>query len=184
MPFRLCSLASLHADRFTVARAAFRRNRDRKRTREIPAGERFRAGANCIRSSARNQFAAETSRAGAEIDHVIGALDGLGIVFDNEHRVAHVAQRGQGIEQAVVIARMQADRRLIEHVEHAAQLRADLRGEADALRFSAGKRRGGAIEAQIVQPDGFQELQTAADFIDDAARRSGSRDRSIARNAR
>jgi hypothetical protein len=33
---------------------------------------------------------------------------------------------------------MQPDGRLIEHVQHAAQLRADLRGQADALRFAAG----------------------------------------------
>ena len=136
-PFQVVLAGIADANRFAVARAAFRRNRDGQRAGKIPAGQRRFAGADFIRSSARHQFAAQPPRARAEIDHVIGALDRLRIVFDDEHRVAHVAQGRQGIEQAVVIARMQADRRLIEHIEHSAQLRADLRGEANSLRFPA-----------------------------------------------
>ena len=75
---------------------------------------------------------------GPEIDHVIGALDGLGIVLHHQHRVAHVAQVRERFEQPLVVARMQPDRRLVEHVEHAAQLGADLRGQPDALRLAAG----------------------------------------------
>ena len=87
-------------------------------------------------------------------------------MLHDQHRVAHVAQCGQRIEQAVVVARMQADGGFVQHVEHAAQFRTDLRREADALRFSAGKRGGAAIEAQIMQADGFQKFEAAADFID------------------
>ena len=71
------------------------------------------------------------------------------------------------IEQAFVIARMQADGRFVEHVEHAAQLGTDLRGEADALGFAAGERGGGAVETQIMQPDGFEKFEAAADLVDD-----------------
>ena len=45
------------------------------------------------------------------------------------------------LEQPRVVARMQADRRFVEHVQHAAQAAADLAGQADALRFAAGERR-------------------------------------------
>ena len=49
-------------------------------------------------------------------------------------------------EQRCVVARMQADGRLVEHVEHAAQVGAELRGEPDALGFAAAERVGGAVE--------------------------------------
>jgi len=40
----------------------------------------------------------------------------------------------EGFEEPGVVARMQADRRLVEHVEDSAELEADLGGKADALR--------------------------------------------------
>ena len=121
-------------------------------------------------SAAGHQRAAQASRAGTEIDDVIRALDGLGVVLHHKHGIAHVAQVGEGFQQAIVVARMQADRRLVKHVKHAAQLGADLRRQADALRFTAGERGGRAVEAEIVQPDGGEKLQAAANFIHHAAR--------------
>ena len=44
-------------------------------------------------------------------------------------------------EEPAIVARMQADGRFIENVEHAGQAAADLAGEADALGFAAGERR-------------------------------------------
>ena len=69
-------------------------------------------------------------------------------MFDDQHGVAQIAQRFEGVEQAAVVARVQADGRLVEHVEHAAQARADLRGQANALRFAAGKRGGGTVQVR------------------------------------
>ena len=68
-------------------------------------------------------------------------------------------------EQPVVVARVQADRRLVEDVEHADQAAADLPGQADALRLAAGERRGGAVEREVVQADVEQEAEPAADFL-------------------
>ena len=150
---------------------------DLERARKILAGERCGIRSISRGRALRHQFAAQASGAGAEIDHIIGALDGLGVVLHHQHRVAHVAQVGERIEQAVVIARVQADGRLVEHIEHAAQLRADLRGQADALRFAAGKRGGGAVEAQVIQADGGEKFQAAADLIDHAAGDLRARDR-------
>ena len=73
------------------------------------------------------------------------------------------------MQQLAVIAMMQADGRLVEHVEHAAQLRADLRGQADALAFAAGKRGGGAVERDVSQADGVEEFQPLGDFAHHAA---------------
>ena len=62
--------------------------------------------------------------------------------------------RAERVEQTFVVARVQPDRRLVEHVKHAAQLGADLRRQPYPLRLAAGERRGRAVQAQIVQPDG------------------------------
>ena len=90
-------------------------------------------------------------------------------MLDDEHRVAQVAQLFERRNQAIVVARVQADGRLVEHVEHAAQLRADLRRQANALRFAAGKRCGGAIQAEVAEADGEQEIETRGDFGERAA---------------
>src|SRR5919198_1083292 len=63
---------------------------------------------------------------------------------------------------------MQADRRLVEHVEHAAQAGTDLGSEAYALPFAAGERGGRAVERYIPQTDRIQELQAFDDLCKDA----------------
>ena len=55
-------------------------------------------------------------------------------------------QLGQRVEQHLVVARVQADGGLVEHVAHALQVGAELRGQADALRLAAGQRRRGAVQ--------------------------------------
>jgi hypothetical protein len=64
---------------------------------------------------------------------------------------------------------VQADGGLVEHVEHAAQLRADLRRQANALRFAAGKSGGGAIQAEVAEADGEQKIEARGDFGERAA---------------
>ena len=85
-------------------------------------------------------------------------------------RVAEVAQARQRVEQARVVALVQADRRLVEDVEHADQRAADLGRQPDALRLAARQRRRGAIERQVIEPDVDQERQPLADLAQDAAR--------------
>ena len=83
----------------------------------------------------------------------------------------------QGADQAVVIALVQADRGLIEHIHHAGQARADLRGQPDALRLAARQRLGRAFERQVVKADIDQKAQPVADLADDplADHRFGAR---------
>ena len=84
-----------------------------------------------------DHVAAGIARAGPEIDDKIGAADGLFVVLHNENGVAEVAKLFQRGEQAIVIARVQADGRLVQHIEHAAKARTDLRGQANALGLAA-----------------------------------------------
>ena len=101
---------------------------------------------------------------------IVGDADRVLVVLDHDHGVAEVAQPLQRFEQPRVVALVQADRRLVEHVEHAGQARADLRGEADALALAARQRAGGAREREIIEPDVDQERQPVADLLQDARR--------------
>ena len=76
----------------------------------------------------------------ADVDDVVGLEDRGLVVLDDDQRVAEVAQPHQRVDQPPVVALVQADRRLVEDVEHPDQAAADLRGQPDALRLAAGER--------------------------------------------
>ena len=84
-----------------------------------------------------DDLAAVLARAGPDVDDVVGDADRLFVVLDDDHRVAEVAQPHHRVDEALVVALVQADRRLVEHVEHADQAAADLRRQPDALRLAA-----------------------------------------------
>ncbi len=60
---------------------------------------------------------------------------------------------------------MQADGRLIQHVQHAHQRRTDLGRQADALGFSAGKSSCRPAKGQVAQSHVHQEAQTGIDLL-------------------
>src|SRR5690606_24955126 len=90
--------------------------------------------------------------------------NGVFIVFDDDKGVPLVAQGHQRIEQCGIVARMKTNRRLIEHVKHPAQVRAELGSEPDALAFPAAQRLRRAVQLKVTQPDFMQELQALADL--------------------
>ena len=88
-------------------------------------------------------------------------------MLDDDHRVARVAQLFETADQPLVVALVQADRRLVEDVEHVDELRPDLRGEADALALAARQRARRTRQRQVTQPHVHQEAQALADLLDD-----------------
>ena len=62
---------------------------------------------------------------------------------------------------------MQADARLVQHIENTGQSGSDLRRETNALRFAAGKRAAFAIQRQITESDFDQEFQARFNFAHD-----------------
>ena len=90
--------------------------------------------------SDRDDFPAVNTGARAKIDNVIGAPHRFLVVLDHHEGISFFAQRFERVEQAQVIARVQADGRFVEHVKDAAQIRAELRGQSDPLRFAAAQR--------------------------------------------
>ena len=62
---------------------------------------------------------------------------------------------------------MQADRRLVEHVAHADQSRAEPGRQPHALQFAAAEAAGGPVERQVAQAHAIQEFQPGGDFAED-----------------
>ena len=122
--------------------------------------------------AAVHDLAAVLARAGADVDDPVGGADGVLVVLDDDQRVAQVAQPDQRLDEPAVVALVQPDGRLVEHVEHADQPGADLGGQPDALRLAAGERPGGAGQRQVVQPHVEQEPQPGLHLLEDRARRS------------
>ena len=88
-------------------------------------------------------------------------------MLDNDHRIPLIAQFLQGIDQLIIIPLMQADRRLIEDVDHVNKARAYLRSKADALPFASGKRTGSAVKREVLQPHVHQERDSVPQFLED-----------------
>ena len=80
---------------------------------------------------------------------MVRAPDRVLVVLDDDQSVAGGGELIERVEQHGVVARMQPDGRLIEHIADALQVRAQLRGQTDALRLAARESRRGAIQRQI-----------------------------------
>src|SRR2546427_11869792 len=88
-------------------------------------------------------------------------------VLDYDDGVAEVAQVFERGEEASVVALVQADRGLVEHVHDAGEPRADLAGEPDALGLAARQRVRAAVERQIVErsEEHTSELQSQSNLV-------------------
>ena len=95
----------------------------------------------------RDDVATQLAGPGPQVDDEVGGADRLLVVLDDEHGVAEVAQPLQGVEEPPVVPLVQADRRLVEDVEHPHQARADLGGQPDALALAA--RQGGRGRSRV-----------------------------------
>ncbi len=62
------------------------------------------------------------------VHHVIGGQDGVAVVLDHQHGVAEVDQASKRFDEASVVAGVKSDRRLVEHIQDAAERGADLCG--------------------------------------------------------
>src|SRR5690554_391807 len=99
-----------------VARAALGGRRDFLAPGEVVGGERTLGFFELFERSHGDDLTAVAPRARAEIYKQIGVLHGVAVMLDDDDRIALVAQALQRLEQPAVVPRMQANRRLIEHI--------------------------------------------------------------------
>ena len=155
-----------HAERAEVLRAPLR-DRDLPLAREELTGDRRLVLLDGRRGPLGDDVPAVLARARPHVDEPVGAAHHLLVVLDDEHGVPEVAQPLERPDQLVVVALVQPDRRLVEDVEHADELRADLRREPEPLRLAAGERRRGAVELEVADADVVEERQPRADLLQD-----------------
>ena len=105
---------------FEISRRCFG-DFDLQRAGKILSGERARVFHDVLRRAFGDDLAAVDAGRRADVDHVVGLKDRLLVVLDHDHRVAEVAEVLQRFEQARVVALVQADRGLVQHIEHAGQ---------------------------------------------------------------
>src|SRR5437763_12775104 len=98
---------------------------------------------------------------------MVGGADRLLVMLDHEHRVAEAAEALERLEEAIVVLLVEADRGLVEDVEHARESAADLAGEADALALAARQGAAGAVEVEIIEAYIVEEAQALVDFLED-----------------
>ncbi len=89
------------------------------------------------------------------------------VVLDHDHGVAEVAQPVERRDQLFVVALVQTDRGLVEHVHHPDQAGADLRRQPDPLRLAAGERASGAAQREVADPDVVEEGEPFGDLAHD-----------------
>ena len=140
---------------------------DAQLARQVLAGQRFDVRRDVRGLALRDDAPAVHAGTQAHVHHVVGTEDHVLVVLHHQHRIAQVAQPFQRADQALVVALVQADAGLVQHVHHARQPAADLAGQADALRLAARQRVGAAVQAQVVQAHVVQELQPRADLAHD-----------------
>ena len=99
------------------------------------------------------------ARPRAHLDDVVRRPDGVLVVLHDDDGIADVAQALERRDHLDVVFGMQPDARLVEHVQHSHEARADLRRQPDPLRFAAGERPRAAIEVEIVESDAQQQFQ-------------------------
>ena len=88
-------------------------------------------------------------------------------MLDDDDGVADITQAFKSLQQAVIVALVQADRRFIEHVKYTCKAGADLRGQANTLGLAARECARGAREIEVVEANIHQEGEALINLFKD-----------------
>ena len=105
---------------------------------------------------------------GAEFDDPVRGADELPLVLHHDDGVAVPGQGGDRLAQPLDVARVQPDRRLVQHVEHARGAGPHRRGELDPLPLPGRQRGAGPVEGQVAEPDVEQRRERAVQLGEQA----------------
>ncbi len=132
---------------------------------QVGAGQRLGL-LEVIRCAIEHDATALRARAGAHVDDAVGGQHDGGVVLHHHQRVAGVHQALHGQVDAVHVARVQADGRLVQHEQRVDQRGAEGGGQVDALHLAARERAALAVEREVTQADVDQVLQARADLVE------------------
>ena len=111
--------------------------------------------------------AAVPARPRPQVHQPIGAAHYRFVVLDDHYRVAARLQLAQRVDQPAIVAGVQSDGRLVEHVAHADQSRAQPGRQPHALQLAAAEGAGGPVQGEIVQAHAGQEVQPGGNLAED-----------------
>ena len=96
--------------------------------------------------------------ANPHIEDMIGRQDGIGVVFDNDHRVAQIPEFDQRVDQFLVVALVQ-DRYLAHREYRVPRPAVSQSGRPDRIRWASPPDRvpDFAGQGQIAEPDIFEK---------------------------
>ena len=167
MPFRLCIVAprTENQPRSSSSRLGGTRIR-RLPLRNAPVTEPG-VVRDRLRDTLADDLTAVLARARPEVDHPVGRAHHLLVVLDDEDGVADVAQLLERVDEPSVVALVEPDRRLVEDVEDADELRPDLRRQPQPLRLAARERLRRSVELEVADADVLEEHQPLAHLLED-----------------
>ena len=110
--------------------------------------------------------AALAATARTKVEGVVGRGHHVAVVLDHHDRVAKVAEFSEGRDQPMRVTRVEADRRLVEHVKHARETAAYLGRESDPLEFAAGKAAGRPRHVEILKAHIHEKRHAGIEFAE------------------
>ena len=159
-----CGSAGRQQRQLGLAHAAPRLHGVSHGVQQVAPGLRIGLGADLSRCALGHQTATALACTRANVDDVVGVANGFFVVLNHHQGVALVAQGLEGLEQNLVVARMQANGGFVEHVANALQLAAQLGRQTDALGFATAQGGCAPVQGEVAQAHFFQKRQAPCNF--------------------
>ena len=112
-----------------------------------------------------NKLAAGCATARAEVHNLIRRAHDAGFVFDDDDGVAGVAKFFKDANEAICVARVQANTGFVEDEKRVDQTRAEAGGEIDAFGFATAQCARRAIQREIAEADFVEVSEAGANFL-------------------
>src|SRR5437660_5057802 len=132
--------------------------------------ERLSAFNHFTSRALKNYFAPELARPRTDVNELVRRQHHFRFVFDNQNGVPDIAEILEYANESRIVARVQANRRLVENVKRADQRSSQVGRKLNSLRFSARQSRSEPVESQVLKTDVDQELQPASNLVEQTAR--------------
>ena len=118
-----------------------------------------------VRRTLGDDPAAPYPALGADVDDMVGDLDDVEVMFDDDDRIAAVDKLVQHLQKQPDVLEMEPRGGLVEDVERAARIAfGEFRSQFDALAFTSGQRGTGLSERQVSQSDFLDGSQFLVDI--------------------
>ena len=141
------------------------------------------SAASCGHRALCNDAAALCAGLRPHLNDPVGFVQDLRVVIDENDGIAVRHQVVHHSGEAHDVGRVQADGRLIQHIEHAGRAVAHGAGQLHPLPLAGGERRRGAVERQVAEPQVQQPPRRARKSLADALRHGAHLLRQAVRHA-